>query len=172
MMSIKNLNTITSLLLLLLLSKVSVSVNAANANSFGAKERYQSTEYAAEQEKYLLSQALGHSDKNGAQMSWDDYTIGRIVNKAGEQAFILMEDGITFQQEAPLVYQGQRGAVAGEDVLIVNKDGKNVVIDIAHPAWIQTLIEDYNFSIENDKKSDPPLEERTAPLWQQLGIRR
>ncbi|MGK7895283.1 MAG: hypothetical protein AB4372_17085 [Xenococcus sp. (in: cyanobacteria)] len=53
--------------------------------------------------------------------------------------------------------------------MISNEDGETVVLEAAHPPWVGTLEEDYSYSRENDYRSNPPLEARTAPLWQALG---
>ncbi len=164
-MSIKNLNTLSSMLLLLLVS--TVSANTVNANTLEAKEQPQSPEYVGEPENYLLSQALGHDEYDGGpQMNWSNYQIGKINAYSGEIISVTgWKNPTSFNTEAPF------GAFAssGSYVLIVPMEGENVVVDLAHPYWIGTLIEDYGFRIENDRRSDPTLQERTAPLWRQLG---
>ncbi|MDJ0577131.1 MAG: hypothetical protein QNJ65_18470 [Xenococcaceae cyanobacterium MO_234.B1] len=162
-MSIKNLNTLSSMLLLLLVS--TVSANTANANTLGAKEQPQSPEYVAEPENYLLSQALGHYE-GGSQMNWSDYKIGKINTYAGDVLSVsLIDERTSFNGEAPF------NAVSSSsyNVLVVQEGEKSIVLDFARPRWIGTLLKDYGFSIEKDRRSDPPLQVRTEPLWRQLG---
>ncbi len=155
------MNALTSLLLLLLFS--TISANSAKANTLSAKEPQPPSKFSAEQEHYLLSQALGHDEWDGRpQMSWDDYQIGTIKGRAGDIISVVAEDGTVLEGLTPSFFKGS-------NVLIGERDGKKVVLDFAHPPWIETLLEDYGFSIDNDYRSDPPLEVRTAPLWQQLG---
>ena len=172
-MLIKNLNLLTSLLLLSLFS--TISINAAKANNEETKELRDSSDLSAEQEPYILSQSLGHKEYLGEpQMSWNDYQTGTIVGKHGSTLSVVTEDGtlIHHRNELP----GEIGELAvgrvGESVLIVEEDGKKVVLEEAHPAWVGTLQQDYGFSKENDYRSNPPLEARTAPLWQSLGVSR
>ena len=161
MMLIKNLNILTSLLLLSLFS--TISTNAVKANTLETKELPSSSEFSAEPENYLLSQSLGHQEYLGEpQMSWDDYQTGTIVGKNGSNISVITEDGSLIHGEWEI------GSV-GDTVLIVDEDGRAEVIDSAYPAWVGTLEQDYEFSIDNDARLDPPLQERTAPLWRQLG---
>ncbi len=155
-MLIKNLNVLTSLLLLSLFT--TISTNAAKANTLETKELQSPSEFAAEQEPYLLSQSLGHSEFAG----WDDYQTGRIVGKNGSVISVIGEDGT-------LIHGGWEVGSVGDSVLIVEKDGKQEVIESASPAWVGTMEQDYEFKKEKDHRSDPELEARTAPLWQQLG---
>ena len=161
MMLIKNLNILTSLLLLSLFS--TISTNAVKANTLETKELPSSSEFSAEPENYLLSQSLGHQEYLGEpQMSWNDYQTGTIVGKNGSSISVITEDGTLIHGEWEI------GSV-GDTVLIVDEDGITEVIDSAYPAWVGTLEQDYEFSIDNDARLDPPLQERTAPLWRQLG---
>ena len=159
-MLIKNIKILSNLLLLLVFC--SISTNAAKANSIEEKDLQSSSELPAEQEQYLISQSLGHQEYKGEpQMSWNDYQTGTIVGVNGSVASVLADDGT-------LLHAGVVGSV-GDTVLIVEENGNKVVLESAYPAWVGTLEQDYNFSKENDFRSDPPLQERTAPLWKALG---
>ena len=159
-MLIKNIKILSNLLLLLVFC--SISTNAAKANSIEERELQPSSELSAEKEQYLISQSLGHQEYKGEpQMSWNDYQTGTIVGVNGSVVSVLADDGT-------LLHAGLVGSV-GDTVLIVEEDGKRVVLESAHPAWVGTLEQDYSFSKENDSRSDPPLQERTAPLWRALG---
>ncbi|MGK7893066.1 MAG: hypothetical protein AB4372_05365 [Xenococcus sp. (in: cyanobacteria)] len=157
-MLIKAINAAKNFLLLLVF--FSISTNAAKANTIENKELPSTSESTAEQ--YLISQSLGHEEySGGTQMSWDDYQTGTIVGINGSVASIVADDGT-------LLHAGGVGSI-GDTVLIGQEDGKTVVLQAAQPAWVGTLQQDYGFSRENDRRSDPPLEARTAPLWQALG---
>ena len=157
-MLIKNIKTLSNLLLFLVLC--SISTNAAKANTIENKELQSTSESIAE--PYLISQSLGHNEYDGRpQMSWDDYQRGTIVGVNGSVASIIADDGT-------LLHAGGVGSI-GDTVLIGQEDGKTVVLQASEPAWVGTLQQDYEFSIEKDRRSDPPLEARTAPLWQALG---
>ena len=95
-------------------------------------------------------------------MSWNDYQTGKIVGKNGSNISVITEDGSLIHGEWEI------GSV-GDTVLIVDEDGRTEVLEAAHPAWVGTLEQDYEFSIDNDARLDPPLQARTAPLWRQLG---
>ena len=169
-MLIKNLNIITSLLLLSLFS--TIATTAVKANTLETKELPSSSEFSAEPENYILSQSLGHDEYKGEpQLSWNDYQRGTIVGKNGSHISVITEDGTLIHQRNEL--PGEIGELAvgqvGETVLIVEEDGKKVVLEEAHPAWVEILQQDYEFSIDNDARLDPPLQARTAPLWRQLG---
>ena len=160
-MLIKNLNLLTTLLLLSLFS--TISINTAKANTGETKELRESSEFSAEQEPYILSQSLGHKEYLGEpQMSWNDYQTGTIVGKNGSNLSVVTQDGALIHGEWEI------GEV-GDSVLIVEEGGKKEVLESAHPAWVGTLQEDYGFSKDNDYRSNPSLEARTAPLWRQLG---
>ena len=81
-----------------------------------------------------------------------------------------LDDGLVFSGVIPSENGLNPRLLEGPNVLIgENRDGRKIVIEFVGPAWVETLMNDYGFSIEKDFRSDPPLEARTAPLWQQLG---
>ena len=152
--------------LLLLLSFSTISANAAKANTLEAQEPQPPSEFSAEPENYLLSQALGHESEIG----WDDYQIGTIKGRAGDIIHVVgMDDGMNFRALVPSKNGFNPSLIEGSNVLIGEENGRKVVIEFVGPPWVETLMNDYGFSIEKDYRSDPPLEARTAPLWQQLG---
>ena len=169
-MLIKNLNVLTSLLLLSLFS--TISINAAKANTLETEELPSPSEFSEEQENYLISQSLGHEEYDGGpQMSWNDYQTGTIVGKNGSHISVVGEDGtlIHHRNELPGRIGATLSGQVGDTVLIVEEDGKKVVLQEAHPFWVETLQQDYEFSFDNDSRLDPPLQARTTPLWRQLG---
>ncbi|MGB5634373.1 MAG: hypothetical protein WBM44_08490 [Waterburya sp.] len=122
--------------LLFLLLQV-ISVNSVKANPT----------HEIPDEPIYLSQARGHEAYKGEpQMSWDDYEIGKIVAKYEGTVSVLTEDGTVIR-----VRPASSVGSTGDNVLIVEEDGKKVVVGSTHPAWLGTLIEEYNFSIENDR---------------------
>ncbi len=153
--------------LLLLLSFSTISANAAKANTLEAKESQQPSEFAAEQENYLLAQTLGHE----SEINWGDYQIGTIKARAGNLISVVgMDDGLVFTGVIPSENRLNPSLLEGPNVLIgENRDGRKIAIEFVGPPWVETLMNDYGFSIEKDFRSDPPLEARTAPLWQHLG---
>ena len=159
------MKALTSLLLLLSFSTISAS--AAKANTLEAQEPQQPSEFAAEQENYLLAQALGYESEIG----WDEYQLGTIKARAGNLISVVgLDDGLVFSGVIPSENGLNPRLLEGPNVLIgENDDGRKIVIEFVGPAWVETLMNDYGFSIEKDFRSDPPLEARTAPLWQQLG---
>ena len=161
-MLIKNIKIMGNLLLLLVFCTISTTTANANTNTLEKKELQSSSKSPTEQRQFLISQSLGHKEyAGGSQMSWDDYQTGTIVGVNGSVASIVADDGT-------LLHAGGVGSI-GDTVLIGQEDGKTVVLEAAHPAWVGTLQQDYGFSRENDRRSDPPLEARTAPLWRALG---
>ena len=161
-MLIKNINLLSNLLLLSVFSIISTNVAQANRLETKELQLQLSSEFPVEQEQYLISQSLGHNEYKGEpQMSWRDYQTGTVVGKNGSVISVVGDDG-------RLIHGGLVGEV-GDTVLLVEENGKTVVLEAAHPAWVGKLQEDSGFSIENDQRSDPPLEARTAPLWQALG---
>ena len=160
-MSIRNLNVLNGTLLLLIFS--ALSTNAVKANSLETKELQTPSEFSATQEHYLIAQSLGHEEWAGKpQMSWNDYQTGRVVGKNGSNLSVIADDGT-------LIHGDWEAAEIGDTVLIVEEDGKKEVLEAAHPAWVEVLEQESAFTKENDQRSDPPLEVRTAPLWRQLG---
>ena len=156
-MSIRNLNVLNGTLLLLIFS--ALSTNAVKANSLETKELQTPSEFSAAQEHYLIAQSLGHEEWDGKpQMSWNDYQTGRVVGKNGSNLSVIADDGT-------LIHGDWEAAEIGDTVLIVEEDGKKEVLE----AWVEVLEQESAFTKENDQRSDPPLEVRTAPLWRQLG---
>lgn len=159
-MLIKNIKTLGNLLLLLVFC--AISTNAAKANTLENKEQQSASQSPIEQEQYLISQSLGHDEYAGdPQLRWDDYQTGTIVGLNGSVASVVADDGT-------LLHGSGVGSV-GDTVLIVEENGKKMVLEASHPAWVGTLEEDYSYNRANDYRSDPPLEARTAPLWRALG---
>lgn len=160
-MFFRNFTTLSNLILLFVFC--SLSTDAAKANEVETKKQQSFLELpTTQQDQHLISQSLGHQEYKGEpQMSWYDYQTGTIVGVNGSVASVVADDGT-------LLHAGVVGSV-GDTVLIVEEDGKPVVLEAAHPAWVGTLEEDYDFIKENDSRIDPPLEARTAPLWRALG---
>ncbi len=155
--------------MLLLLSVSAVSANPAKANPAGEKV----------DEPIYSSQALGHQEYAGEpQMMWSDYEIGTIHSIVGDVVFYTLEDGSRFVQrgvtrEGKVYITSDESVVSGSNILIVRgEEGKPVIFSEGHPMWINALVEDYGFSIAKDKRLEPPLLERTAPIWRSLGVNR
>ncbi len=155
--------------MLLLLSLSAVSANPAKANPVGEKV----------DEPIYLSQTLGHEEYDGGtQMMWSDYEIGTIHSIVGDVVFYTLEDGSRFVQrgvtrEGRVYITSDESVVSGSNILIVeSEEGKPVIFSEGHPMWINDLVEDYGFSIAKDKRLEPPLLERTAPIWRSLGVNR
>ncbi|ELS04022.1 hypothetical protein Xen7305DRAFT_00037500 [Xenococcus sp. PCC 7305] len=97
-------------------------------------------------EPLYLSQSLGHQEYKGKpQMSWDDYELGKVVGHYGGTASVSLEDGTILRCSSSV------GAI-GDHVLVVEEDGEKVVLDSARPAWVGTLINDYEFNLEKDRR--------------------
>ncbi len=154
--------------MLLLLSVSAVSANPAKASPAGEKV----------DEPIYISQALGHEESDGTQMMWSDYEIGTIHSIVGDVVFYTLEDrtrviqrGAT--QEGKVYITSDESVISGSNILIIRREGgEPVIFSEGHPMWVNELIEDYGFSIAKDKRLEPPLLERTAPIWRSLGVNR
>lgn len=108
--------------------------------------------------KDLIGQLGGHETyKNEAQMSWDQYMIGRVIGKAGNILFVKLPDGKSFQAGGDVP--------PGCDVLVQMVDGRYEVAGIAHSGWISRLQSDYGWKQVTAMGS---LNERTAAIWSEL----
>lgn len=144
----KKLSILASLGLTILAS--SAFVNSAKADVVLDKNS---------ESKRLIGQLGGHETyKNEAQMSWDEYMIGRVIGKSGGILFVQLPDGESFQTGGTVC--------PGSDVLVQMVDGRYQVMGIAHSGWISRLQSDYGWKQVSASAS---LNERTAAIWESFG---
>ena len=170
----KNINLLTGLGLTLLLSSLLASPVKANLTLEPKSESLAPTN--THEQNHLITQLFGHDLYDGEpKIEWNGYILGRVVGYVGHIVTVLLPDGTYFNAAAPEggVLQTSYDRVGhpnGYNVLVKEvDDGVYEIEMVAHPLWISTLESEYGW-----RRVDrlPPLSERTAYIWAQLGGRR
>ena len=112
----------------------------------------------------LISQLFGHELYKGEpQIEWGNLMLGRVVGEAGSIMFVVLPDGTYFNDVG--------AGYPGYDVLVAqDENGRYYIVDAAHSEWISVLESEYGW--RRITRLTPPLTERTAPIWSQLGSSR
>lgn len=160
-MLIKTPHALGSILLGLAISAVSAAPVFSEPTT--GKIQHHPSEVTGDQVIYL-TQSLGHMNYPGAtRKTWSSFKVGTIRAIVGDVTFVTLEDGTSFQQRA--VFTSDGNVRPGSNVLVVQKDGKYRIVDVAHSPWVLKLTEDYGYKLAADKKLEPSYQARTAPIW-------
>jgi GTPase SAR1 family protein len=153
----KKLSVLASVGLTLLAS--SFLTNPVKANVVSEAKSESLEQINVDSSQILISQDLGHDEYDGSpQMEWNNYQLGKVVGIAGNIKFILLPDGTYFSAAG--------AGYPGGNVLVEEIDEEYRIVDVSHAAWITHLEADYGW--RRVTRIQPPLLERTAPIWAQL----